>query len=255
MERGLLSLGSSMLYLQDKMNAISNNIANSDTNGYKQDKIIGRTFNSFLSEELNKNLPDVDQKLNSSLEKFKPGIYVDQLVTQFNQGTLESTYKNSDIAISGEGFISVDIENGPGYVRCASLEVDENGYLTIPNKGKIIGNNGYIRVKSDDYTIDESGKVYDYRNRYVGTIEIVDFENREALQKVGSTMFINLKGNQNIKTATGEIAQGKLETSNVDLTEQMIDMMDVSRRYETSQRAIQMLDAIYGLAANEIGKV
>lgn len=254
MEQGLYSLGSSMQYLQKKVNVISNNVSNSDTNGFKKDIVLGRSFNGILSRQMEKFMPGAEKRFNSGLLTFKPGIYVEQVVTKFNQGRLEDTDNNNDVAISGNGFITINTDEGPAYVRSASVQTDEEGYLSVPMKGRVVGQRGFIRTKSDDFTIDKSGTVY-VDGKRIDTISVVDFLNVEAFQKKGNGTYINSKGLENITQANCEILQGKIEASNVDMTEEMISMIEVSRRYETSQRVIQMLDQIYELAANEIGRV
>lgn len=254
MEQGLHNLGSSMLYLQKKINVIANNISNSDTNGFKEDMVLSKSFNSILSEEMKKSTYKISSGQNSVSSKFEPGIYVDQIMTLFKHGALEETGKKSDIAISGDGFFSIDTNNGSKYVRSASISIDKEGFLSILSKGRIQGLNGDINVGDKDYIIDKKGMVY-VNEKKIDTIKVVDFINKEALEKTGNGMYMNLKGKANIINTDGEVWQEYIETSNVDLTKQMIDMVEVSRSYETSQRMIQMLDQIHGLAANEIGKV
>lgn len=255
MEQGLYSLGSNMKYLQKKVNVTSNNVSNSDTNGFKKDIVLGRSFNGILSSQMEKFMPGADKRFNSGLLTFKPGVYVEQVITKFTQGRLEETDNKNDIAISGSGFITIDTEEGPAYLRSASVETDEEGYLCVPLKGRIVGQRGgFIRTRSDDFTIDKSGTVY-VDGRRIDAMNVVDFTNFEALHKKDNGIYINSKGLQNITQANCQVLQGKIEASNVDMTEEMINMVEVSRRYETSQRAIQMLDQIYQLAANEIGKV
>jgi flagellar basal-body rod protein FlgF len=157
LERGIISLGSSLMYLQQRMNTAANNIANSDTVGFKRDKTIGRSFNSFLSQELEKYYQPVEIRWNSGMVDFKPGVYADRTYTDLSQGRLEETGKNSDIALLGRGFIALQNNGEETYKRCVSLVIDDQGYLSDRDSGRLQGVDGYIRTGTDLESI--SGKI------------------------------------------------------------------------------------------------
>jgi len=255
LERGFVSLGSSLLYLQQKLNVSANNISNLGTYGFKKDTVIGQSFNGILSDEMSKNISPAEVRLNSGENMFKPGVYIMSTVTDFKQGILEETGKYNDLALHGEGFLVFEGQNGPVYGRGDSLSVDEQGFLAVTGKGRITGRNGFIQVGKSEYVIDRSGNVA-VNGRLVERINVINFADPKSLTKTGNGTFIHTAGDENIILNPDVLfVQGSLEASNSDLSEETVTLSDVLRKYEAVQRAFQMADQIYGLAVNDLGKV
>lgn len=246
-------LGSNMKYLQERITVISNNIANSDTDGFKRDELVGKSFNAIFSDEMAKIIPEPEKRYGAGMLQFKPGVFSDKTYTTFTQGLLQETGDRADLAVSGNGFIAVERDGQTFYTRGVRLKTNASGYLVNGQNDLIQGNNGPIQV-SGDYRISEDGQVVS-GGQVVATIQLMDFEDTEMLQKYGDNLYVNLGGPANSGAADGVLKQGFAESSNVDLSEEVISMMEVTRLYETNQRLIQMLDEIESLAANQIGKV
>ncbi len=246
-------LGSNMKYLQERITVISNNIANSDTDGFKKDELVGKSFNAIFSDEMEKFLPEAEKRYGQGVLQFKPGVFSDRTYTSFSQGLLQETGDMTDLAVSGNGFIGIEREGQTFYTRSCRLKTDGNGYLMSGQNDLLLGENGPIRVDGE-YRIDENGQVIS-GGKTVGSILLADFNDLDQLQKIGDNLFANLAGQGNKRPADGSLKQGFAESSNVDLADEVISMMQVSRLYETNQRLVQMLDEIEGLAANQIGKV
>lgn len=246
-------LGSNMKHLQERITVISNNIANSDTDGFKKDELVGKSFNAIFSDEKEKFLPDTEKRYGKGVLQFKPGVFSDRTYTSFSQGLLQETGDTADLAVSGSGFIAVEREGQPFYTRNCRLKTDGNGYLMSGQNDMLLGENGPIQV-AGEYRIDEKGQVIS-GGKTVGTILLVDFSDLSQLRKFGDNLFANLAGPDNKRSGEGSLKQGFAESSNVDLADEIISMMQVSRLYETNQRLVQMLDEIESIAANQIGKV
>lgn len=255
MDRGFVSLGSGLFYLQRKLDVSANNLANSGTYGFKKDTVIGRSFNAILSDALEKHYNPPEKRWNSGKLLFKPGVYVMQTVTDYNQGRIEETGKYNDLALQGDGFLAYENENGIFYGRGDTLDTDREGYLIARGKGRVLGQTGAIRTGGGEYTIDRNGNVT-VNGNFAGKLRIVDFMNKEALEKMGNQMVSNAAGDANIINDPEVLfVQGSLEASNTDLVEETVAITDILRKYEAIQRSLQMTDQIAGLAANELGKV
>lgn len=250
MEKGICNLGGHMKYLHEKANTIANNIANSDTVGFKKDMIFGKGFNSILSDKTKDSATSAI--LNVNQQPYQ-GVYIEQVYTSFIKGSIVETGQNKDLAISGDGFLIVSTDGNEKYLPCASTNVDKEGFLSVPTKGRIKGIHGDIPIGFNEYTIKRDGTVL-VDGLVVDKIKVVDFVDKKLLVKGGDHTFTTVKENI-IEKENANILQGYLEASNVDMTSEMTELIEVSREYETSQRTVQILDEIYGVAINKVGKV
>lgn len=251
MDTSVKMLGTSMKYLQEKLNSSSNNISNSDTPGYKKSNTQSISFTSILSDEMAKIVPSSAQVYGMGADEFNPGIYLDQVTRNFDQGTMMQTGSPYDIAIQGEGFFVANTSSGTGYVRSTSMTVDSSGYLATSAGDRLQGTGGSIYVGSSDFTIQPNGSVIS-DNKSLGRLRIVDFSNKTTMEDAGNG---TLTAGGGAKAADGAVMQGFIESSNVDLTDEMTSLIEISNKYQTNQRIIQMLDEINGLTSSRVGKL
>lgn len=249
MENGIRILGSSMKYLKDKIDTISNNISNTDTEGYKKDTVIGKAFNTVLSDTI---ANAAEKGYNQSMLRFRPGVYVDEIHTRFSQGPLQETSKPWDLAIQGEGFFATESDNGVLYKRSLSMTKDAEGFLATDRGNRVLGQTGPIYVGDNEFTVEENGALR-INGLIVDRLVIVDFENKGQLSKAETGGFRN-EGSPIIEAA-GDILQGYLESSNVDLSEEMTNLIEISNKFTTHQRLVQMMDEISSISSNRLGKV
>lgn len=250
MLRSLYTAGTSMLVQRLKMDVISNNIANAETAGYKQDRLISRSFSDMLISRIN------DPNILYTRKEVGPhntGIHVDEVFTDFDQGNMEPTRRLTDIALVGPGFYVVETPQGERYTRDGGFNIDGNGFLTTMDGHYVLGEGGRINVGQGVFSVDESGNVA-VDDVIVNRIRVVDFANYETLRKEGSNLYTSTAGPQ---AAGGEVKlmQGFLEGSNVDIARTMTDMMEVNRAYETNQRMVKMIDESLSKTVNEVGRV
>ena len=140
MERGFYTLSSGMLTQSRKLTAVSNNIANVETAGYKRNIVTSSTFGNLMIHRLN-NQGDVPIGEMSMMTA------ADQTNVIHSEGSLKETGRTLDFAITGEGFFAVQKDNGLVYTRNGSFNVDEEGYLVSQDLGgRVMGANGPIRV-------------------------------------------------------------------------------------------------------------
>jgi flagellar basal-body rod protein FlgG len=251
MDTSVKMLGTSMKYLQEKLNSSSNNISNSDTPGYKKSNTQSISFTNILSDEMAKIVPNSAELYGTGTNNFNPGVYVDQISKSFDQGSMMQTGSPYDIAIQGEGFFTVSSSAGTGYVRSTSMTVDSSGYLASSSGDRLQGTNGSIYIGSADFSIQGNGNVFS-GGKSVGQLSIVDFSNKKSMTDAGNGSLTAGSGSQ---SASGTVMQGFIESSNVDLTDEMTSLIEISNKYQTNQKLIQMIDEINGLSASRVGKL
>jgi len=251
MIRSLYIASTGMLVQRKKMDVLVNNIVNGETTGYKSGKLLSRSFQEMMIQRIND--PAV---LNYSNEigPLGTGIHIDEIITDFEQGPLEETGRAADLAISGDGFFVVATPAGNRYTRDGSFAVSSDGYLVNSDGWPVMGENGRIYVGRGEFSVDAKGNVA-VDGQPAGRLQLVTFADPASLRKDGNNLYVNYGGSAVVAAGNAAVSQGFLESSNVDLSESMVDMIEISRTYETNQRIVKMLDESLGKAVNEVGRV
>lgn len=256
MIRGLYTAYLGMNTQMNKMDVVTNNIANVNTTSYKRDGVITQTF----SEELTKRINDPKDKLIDSsrnVGSLTMGLAVDNIYTDFSEGSLQKTDGPLDLTISGKGFFVISTTDNTGnaverYTRDGSFTMTATGTLVTRDGDLVTGNNGVIRIPNGEISIDSKGNIFS-NGEYVDTLMIVDFEDRTTLRKFGSNLYDATDAS--VPAAfNGTVLQGFLEGSNVNSVKEMVEMISLSRNYEASQKVITTLDDVLSKAVNEVGK-
>jgi len=244
------------------MENITNNIANADTTGYKKEHLVSHSFDEEMLIRIN-DPQVVGQTRTAGLATgaWRPpnvgplnfGTQIDQLYIDYTQGGLEGTERSTDLALLGDAFFVVSTQDGDRYTRSGAFYIDEQGYLTDGEGHFLLGENGPINVGGLNFTVNVNGEVF-VDDALTDNIRIVSFEDNGALRKQGSNLYLSLEEPE-AETKAYTIRQGFLETSNVDISREMVDMLTVFRTYETNQRMLSMIDETVGKAVNEIGRL
>lgn len=249
MIRGIYTSGLGMIKETKRMDVVSNNLANASTNAFKSDGVVSGTFKKALSD------------VNISGSRLDIANYTPDAVrtyTKYKQGSLLSTEKHTDLAITNDDYAFFEVENDKGesiYTRDGSFLVDKNGYLVTGDGYKVLGEDGYIEVGNEDFGISVSGQITSKdTNEEIARLSIKSFENPETLYKLGNN-FIGKTDASKTKDFSGEIQQGYLEMSNVNTVTEMVDMISITRAYEANQKVLQAQDEILGKSVSEVGRV
>lgn len=235
MRVNLTHLKQAMIGQLDKNNVVANNLANINTMGFKKDLL----FFDHLNDEL-KNRESEHQS------------------TDFAQGTLKQTANPLDLAISGRGFFSVETESGTAYTRQGHFKLDDDGILRDTANRPVLGENGAITligkdIKPQNITVTAHGEIY-VDDNFIDRLQIVDFENSSDLQKSGNNLFIAKDEAEPLEVNEAAIHQGFLEESNVNPADEMIQLIEVQRQFESMQRMVRSLDEVFRKAATQVGK-
>jgi flagellar basal-body rod protein FlgF len=257
MIRGLYTSGYSMLTLNRKMDVVSNNMANVNTNGFKKDTVVFEEFSDVLA----KRFFDGSDHSSVPVRIGNMTLYNDiaEVHTDFTQGTLENTGISSDVAIDGDegAFFCIAVPDNNQfreyYTRDGAFKLDSVGRLVTRDGHAVMGQNGAIILNGSDFTISYRGEIIQ-NGETVDTLRIRKFENPESLRKYGFNLLTATEGSQD-GVFEGTIQQGFIERSNVDSVKEMVDMITVLRAYESNQKLIQYQDATLDKAVNEIGRI
>lgn len=246
---GLNICASGMKSLIEMNDVIANNIANVNTNGFKKSDL---TFRSILDAQVNQLKTNSDEKANTN--EYRPigtmsmGVEVNRLTNQFSQGNLQKTGQTFDLAIEGDGFFKVkDINGNISYTRNGNFMLNEKGILVdgygnfvMDRLSKPISidiNEGNLRTKNN-ITITEEGiiEINNEGNKTVlQHIGVFDFQHKEDLLSLGGSNY-KPSGeiiNPEMKAQKYTIQQGMLESSNVNIIKEMVNIVNMSRSYET----------------------
>lgn len=264
MVKGLYTAHTGMVNEQRRLDILSNNLANADTNGYKKEGTTSQTF----ADELAIKIKDTsDYSLSKRLGTMSMGVHIGETYTDYIQGSFKVTDNKTDFALSGEGFFAIAYTDKQGntsvkYTRDGSFVVNTQGYLVTKDGDYVLnqnaamaGNaNGRIQVNPNlPITVDELGQIYQ-DEQLVGNIGVVDVDDYNYLAKFGENLYDLVEGGNRI-ASEASVEQGMLEASNVNVVSEMVNMITISRAYQAGQKVINTIDETLDKAANQVGNV
>lgn len=237
---------------QTRMDVISNNLANANTTAYKSSRA---SFQDLIYQNVDQpGGQTTEQTQSPSGLTLGTGVRVVGTEKLFTQGNLEQTGNSLDVAIQGRGFIQVTMPDGTiAYTRDGSLHRDQNGQIVTAN-GNPIDPAINIPADAQSITIGTDGTVsvtepgQNAAPQQIGTIQLADFINPEGLQPVGDNLYQETasSGTPQIGQAglngLGTLKQGSLESSNVNVVSEMVNMIETQRTYEMNSKAVAAVD-------------
>lgn len=245
MNSGMYSAVSGNIAAMQRMDVITNNLANVNTTGFKKDRMV---FDSMMNGAKNPTLPAGTMTDGPVLSGFA-------VETDFSQGTVKQTGNPLDLSLNGDGFFVVNTPEGKAYTRQGNFHMDSGNRLVTADGYELQSGGGPITIKGGKVDIDTSGGVF-VDGQQVGTIDVVDFPRPYQLQKVGSALFVPSAPGDTGQPATGtRVNQGAIEGSNVQPLQEMVLLIDSTRSYEQCVKTIQSYDNMAAKAVNELGKV
>ncbi len=241
MIKGIYRAASGMLPRIRKQEVIADNLANVNTPGFKRQDV--------FMEELSR----ARQKVAAKQERWEIPM-IDDVYSDYSQGVLERTGDDLNIGIDGDGFLVVQSPNGELlYTRSGNFSLSPEGTVVNPDGCPLMTDAGPLTIEPGaDVQIGLDGSVTVNGDEF-GMLAIVDFENRNALERQGSGTY---KAPENLTQVEPErlfVRQGYLERANVDVVREMIDMITSFREYESNQKAIQIIDESLEKTVNRVG--
>lgn len=242
---GLYTLTSGMVAQVARLEVITNNLANSETPGFKADHLVVSPL-----------IPEggAPEPLPFFPTSPSAGVEVTAHFTDFSQGPIRPTGVELDVALNGPGFFVVRTPDGLRYTRAGNFTLNRDGELVTHGGHRVQGDAGPIRLERGPVEIDRQGTVSE-GGRVVGRLRIVDFPQPYALEKEAGQLF-RLRDDTIAPTAAPEteVIAGHQETSNRGVVESIVGLIDTMRTFEAYQRMLQAMDNTVQRAANELGR-
>ncbi|MEG3192954.1 flagellar basal-body rod protein FlgG [Lysobacter sp. D1-1-M9] len=240
---------------QTRMAVISNNLANTNTVGFKRDRA---SFEDLLYQTVRQpgGASSEQTQLPSGLST-GTGVRVAATAKQFQQGNLAQTGNALDVAINGRGFFEVLLPDGsPAYTRDGSFQINSQGEL-VTNSGYPVQPGLQLPEGAQSVTIGSDGTVSvqvagQAEAVQVGALTLADFVNPAGLQAKGENLYVETGASGPAQqgapgsNGAGLLVQGALEGSNVNTVEELVSMIETQRAYETNAKAISTIDQMLG---------
>ena len=236
---------------QTQLDVISNNLANVSTNGFKRGTAVFEDLMYQNLRQVGANATEQSQ-LPTGLH-LGLGVRVVSTTRSFAQGTPAQSGNNLDVAIKGNGFFQVTQTDGTlAYTRDGSFQVDSQGRL-VTSSGLPVANGITIPATAQSVTISTDGTVSvtvpgSVTPQSVGTIALANFINPAGLQPMGQNLYTETAASGQPAAGTagtnglGTMMQGFVETSNVNVVQELVTMIQTQRAYEMNSKAIQTSD-------------
>lgn len=258
MLKGLYTAYTGMLNEQNRMDIMTNNLANASTVGYKKEGTTSQSFDDVLTVKIKDASVGVRNVQRTGINN--PGVKIGENYTDFTQGSFRITNNTYDLALSGDGFFAVEYTNKAGetstkYTRAGHFTLNREGYL-VTQDGDFVLDTQNRRIRVDtllDTEINNSGTIIQNGN-VVAAIQVVDFEDYDYLEKYGETYFQPVEGAK-VTNSDAEVKSGFLEMANVQVVSEMVNLINITRAYESNQKVIQTYDGSLEIAVNQLGKL
>lgn len=264
-----------------RMDALSNNLANVNTTGYKKDTSVQKAFPELLIRRTNDNgvhkFPFGTDDTAPVVGKLGTGVEYNESFTVFKQGSLKETSNPFDVALEDKGFFTVDTPYGERYTRNGSFTLGKEGMLLTKEGYPVMGEEGPIYIKKNNFMIDDEGNVFQNgelsddpklmvsmesndwsETEKVDRLKVVGFEKDRHIKKLGGSLW---GANENSGEATilngsdrPKVSQGFIEASNVNPVTEMVNLITVNRAYEANQKVISTQDNLTGKLLNNVAR-
>jgi len=251
MFRSLNIAATGMAAQETHLEAISNNIANGSTVGYKKQRV---DFEDLLYQQVRSaGAPTGQTTMDPTGLQMGTGVRVVATSRQFEEGTLSQTNGQLDVAIEGNGFLAVQQNDGTlAYTRNGELKTDGTGRLVNPD-GLPLDPPLTIPQGSTAITIAANGQVTvqmpgETNPTPIGNLTVNTFINNDGLRSTGHNLFMPTLASGEAQPGEagtegrGTLMQGSLEQSNVDIVEEMVGMISAQRSYEINSKVITTAD-------------
>lgn len=246
MLRGYYSAASGMLVQQRTLNVVGNNLVNSQTPGYRAQRVMEKTFDQEVVSRY-------ENGRYTTIGNGKQVNEVETIETNFNESSIYETENPYDMAILGDGYFNIRTENNQTFLtRNGTFSCDSNGFLVLEGVGTVKGEDGDIYVGGSDFTMDSSGNVYDNEGRYAGRILITKPAENSQTIKYKNGLFLT-DNVENVENA--QIKQYGYERSNVDMNDEYTRLMEAQAAFKACATALSTINTLNQKSATEIASV
>lgn len=226
---GIVNTARSLSYYLRLQEVTANNLANSNTDGFKADRLTARV------------LPNA-------------GFPVPVQTTDLQQGSFRDTGRPLDLGLEGPGFFVVSTEHGERLTRGGSLRLDPEGRLTDAHGSPLQGENGPIVVSGSSVELQPDGTVL-VDGASAGRLRRVQPDDPSSLRKEGWGRFVPSGVLHEVSDDASRVRQGAIEEPNMDPVLSMVDLVSIQRAYAANIEALRVMDGALGIVTGDVGKV
>jgi flagellar basal-body rod protein FlgG len=240
---------------QTRMSVVSNNLANTSTTGFKRDRA---SFEDLLYQQVRQpgGSSSAQTQLPTGLQ-LGTGVRVVATSKDFNQGNQQQTGRALDAMVNGRGFFEVMMPDGSSaYTRDGSFQINAQGEL-VTNTGYPVQPGIQVPEGAQSVTIGNDGTISvqmsgEAASVEIGSLTLTDFINPAGLQAKGENLYLETTASGPAQNGTpglnglGQVVQGALEGSNVNVVEELVSMIETQRAYEMNAKAISTTDQMLG---------
>lgn len=252
MLNGIYTATSGLMMAQKRVDVISNNLANVNTNGFKKDT---PTFSQYLANATGN--PDDMIRSSDYNKMINATTRLDNITTSHSMGFMQETGRTLDFAMTNpNAYFAVDTPFGIRFTRNGDFTVDSDGQLATQEGYKVLSSltqPNYINVPQNGFSVAENGDII-VNNVVTDKIATGEFADQTNLQKIGNSLFAAI-GTLPTDSADPGVQTGYLEGSNVNPISEMVSMIEANRDFETYQKVVQTIDDISNKAVNSVGSL
>lgn len=255
MVKGLYTAYTGMMNEQHRMDILTNNLANSATTGFKKEGATAQAFDDVLGYKIKDTS---EYNIPKKMGTLHMGVKIGEGYTDYAQGSFRATGNTFDMALSGNGFFTIEFTNKAGevsvkYGRDGSFTLNEAGYLVTKDGDFVLDAAGnHIHLDPlHEASVDRMGNIYQ-NNEQVAQLQITDFTDYNYLEKYGENLYQTVPGATE-QPANAKVYSGYLEASNVQVVSEMVELINVTRAYEANQKIVQAMDDSLDKAVNNVG--
>lgn len=227
MPNGITSAAAALRYWERRQEVAANNLANTETSGFKAERVFARMIDDAL--------PVADAE------------------TDFSVGALRPTNAPLDLALDGPGFYVVETPAGERWTRGGSFRLDEEGQVVDANGNALLTDSGPIVAGKGEVQIGRDGVVR-VDGAEVGRLRVEAQPEGEVPAHEGANLFVPGEQRQPLDEDARAVRQGYVEESNVNTIDSMVDMISIQRAYASVQKSVTVLDEIRNTISNQLGK-
>lgn len=240
MPAGIYGALSGAVTVDNRLEVLSNNLANVNTPGFKQQRSY---FQSLLNNQVQTG---TGEGVNySSMEGTE---------TDFSQGSIEHTGRGLDLAIQGEGFFKVADQDGFYYTRHGGFMRMPDGALVTRSGEQLVGEDGPITIPDQDVRIQGDGAIIGANGQQLGQVDVYTVPDKQALTQQGNSLWSTDQAGGEEVLEDSEVQQGHLESSNVSPIWITTELIASNRSFQSYQRAVKAYDTV-AEKTNSIGRI
>lgn len=250
MIRGLYSAASGMMLGLTRMDALSNNLANVNTCGFKKDVVVSTAFPDMLISRLEKK-DNGESGSYQQIGNLGTGACAGLQTSDFSQGNMKRTDNPLDIALANSSYFVVQTANGERFTRNGQFKLTGTGLLTDMAGNPVMDVNDEQIVVEGDLRVDKQGNVF-VNGEELTTLKIVTFADQmNSMVKMGGSLWQS--NTPYTEDANPQVLQNYVEDSNVNAVSEMIELIKVTRSYESLQKIVQAEDESLATVIEKVG--